>query len=76
MKVLVIGFLRLGVGIADTYIWCRVSSTGRDGMSPIFWPKGQVFAGKNKLWRTTPEQTETESRTLGDSGFVPYQMWS
>jgi hypothetical protein len=27
------------------------------------------------LWRTTLEQTETESATPDDSGFVPYDMW-
>jgi hypothetical protein len=33
------------------------------------------IAKKNFLWRTTLEQTETESLTLVDSGFVPYNMW-
>jgi hypothetical protein len=44
-------------------------------MSLFFWPVSQVFGGRKMLWRTTLEQTETESATPDDSGFVPYDMW-
>jgi hypothetical protein len=44
-------------------------------MSLFFWPAAGFLTVGKMLWRTTLEQTETESATPDDSGFVPYDMW-